>query len=49
MFVTWLEGFLVIATHVVAAREKKENILWFKLVKEGILELGYNFCHVRIN
>jgi hypothetical protein len=51
MFVTWLEGLIcpVVATHAAVGREKKENVLRFKLRKKRILELGHNYCHVRIN
>jgi len=52
MFATWLEGLICPATtiHTAVAREKKEKALRFKLrKKKGIMELGYNYCHVGIN
>jgi len=52
MFATWLEGLICPATtiHTAVAREKKEKDLRFKLrKKKGIMELGYNYCHVGIN
>jgi len=50
MFATWLEGLIypAVAKPIVVVREKKENVLRFKMGEKGIIELGYNYYHGRI-